>query len=242
MVERILILPDVHLTQEGYTQVYATVKRFLRYFKPHETILLGDFMDCLSLSAYDTHHKKTFEGKRFHLECEVASNELDYISEHSRRVTWLEGNHEYRVEKKILENPQENEGDLEIPIRLSLMKRNIKWVKMNQLYPVGNCYFTHGMWINGNHAKKHVTSLGCCICYGHTHNAQTYQLNMKMQEPFMAYGLGCLCNHEPFWLKGRHANWINQFATMYYNTKSGNFNLQPVNVIEGGFIYNNKQF
>jgi hypothetical protein len=66
-------------------------------------------------------------------------------------------------------------------------------------------------------------------------------LNMKMQKPIMAYGLGCLCNHAPEYMKNKPANWLNQFGVMEQDSR-GVFNLYPVNITEGQFIYNGKRY
>ena len=88
---------------------------------------------------------------------------------------------------------------------------------------------------------KHLIRLGCNVCYGHSHSTQTAMMNMRMLKPHQAYALGCLCGHSPDYMKGKPSNWINQFAIMYTGSK-GNFNLYPINIINGEFIFNNKLY
>ena len=122
MIEKILVLPDVHLTQDSYSNYYGMVKNFMRDFKPHETIILGDFMNCDSLSHWNENNKKELEDKRYQKECDFANQELDYIQRYSRRVVYLEGNHEYWVYQYLEKNPNLI-GSLEIPKKLFLMNR-----------------------------------------------------------------------------------------------------------------------
>jgi len=63
-VERIVVLPDVHLTTK-IPKPYLLTKKFIKSYKPTEIILLGDFMEVESLSSYDLSKKRKIEGKRF---------------------------------------------------------------------------------------------------------------------------------------------------------------------------------
>ena len=238
VVKSAIILPDIHLTDVVSTE-YIPVKRFIKEFKPDEIILLGDFMDVSSLSAWDYDKKRPMEGRRFGKEINRAARELDYLQEHTKKVTYIEGNHEDRVNRYLDKNP-EMEGMIEITEQLNLEKRKIKFIKMNDLYKKGNMYFTHGMYTNIHNAKKHLQALGCNICYGHQHGTQTSMQNMKMQSPHMAYALGTLGNKAPDFMKNRPANWINQFAVFYWDDKTGMFNLYPINVIKSMFMWNGK--
>jgi len=195
-------------------------------------------MDCESLSHWIMDKKRLVENKRYKIEVELANKELDFLQKHSRKVTYLEGNHECWVEQYIDKHP-EVEGMMEIPYVLNLQQRGIEYIKYNELYDCGHIAFTHGMYANKYHANKHMTTLGCNICYGHVHRVQNDMMNMKMQKPIMAYGLGCLCDHSPAYLKGRPANWINGFGICYFQ-ENDNFNLYTVNIIDGSFIWEGK--
>lgn len=170
----------------------------------------------------------------------IANKELDFLQEHAKKVTYLEGNHENWVEQYVDKHP-EMEGLIEVPIKLKLKKRGIEWHKYNTLYKVGNLYFTHGCFTGKYHAAKHLQAFGCNLVYGHSHNTQTSMQNMKMQDVYVAYGLGCLCDHEPEYMKGRPANWINSFGIVYFN-KKGNFNFYQINIIDNNFMWEGKEY
>ncbi len=240
MIKSAIILPDVHLTDKVPID-YKPVKKFIKTFKPDEVILLGDFMDVESLSAWDYDKKRPMEGRRFVKEVFNANEELDFLQKYSKKITYIEGNHEDRVSRYLDKNP-EMEGMIEIQEQLELDKREIKWIKMNDLYKKGNMYFTHGMYTNIHNARKHLQTLGCNICYGHQHGTQTSMQNMKMQEPHMAYALGTLGDKAPDYMKNRPANWINQFGVFYWNDNTGAFNLYPVNIIQNKFMWNGKEY
>jgi len=240
VVKSAIILPDVHLN-DTVPRDYTSVKGFIKDFKPDEIILLGDFMDTASFSAWDYDKKRPMEGRRWKKEVVVANKELDYLAKHTKAITYIEGNHEDRINRYLDKNP-EMEGMIELDDQLKLKDRKIKWVKMNDLYKKGDMYFTHGMWTSKYHANKHLMELGENICYGHTHKTQTAFQNQAMGKEKMAYGLGTLGDKKPDYMKNRPANWINQFAVFYWDDKSGLFNLYPVNVIKNKFMWNGKAY
>ena len=241
MIEKTIILPDVHLTDEGYASPYALAKKLIKDVQPDEIIILGDFMDCTSLSHWIENKRKLLEGRRYKKEYQLANKELDFLQKNSKKVTYLEGNHEYWVAMYLEKSPHLDDI-LNLPQVLRLKERKIEWYPMNTLYKKGKIYFTHGCYINKYHAQKMMQIYGCCICYGHTHNAQTTMMNMKMIEPIMSYGLGCLCNHSPHYMRNRPANWLCQVGYMESDRKTGNFNLTPINITDDQFIWQGKVY
>lgn len=239
-MKKVIIIPDLHLT-ESVPKDYLPVKRFIEKFKADEIIILGDFMDVSSLSAWDYDKKRLMEGRRYIKEVRCANKELDFLQKHSKKITFLEGNHENRIDRYLDKNP-EMEGIIELKEQLSLKQRKIKWVPMNDLYKLGGMYFTHGMYTNKYCAQKHLETLGCNVCFGHQHKTQTAFQNMAMQKPIMSYALGTLGDKKPDYLKNRPGNWINQFAVYYYDDKSELFNLYPINITKGRFIFDGAEY
>ena len=234
-MEKIVVLPDVHM-DTSIPKAYEVVKKFIKDFKPDKVILLGDFMDVSAFSAWDLDKKRLMEGRRWEKEVELANSELDFLQKYSKQIIYLEGNHEDRVERYLDKHP-EMEGMIEVPIVLNLKERKIDWYKMNELYKLGHCYFTHGMWINKYHAQAHMARLGCNIMYGHTHRPQSDSMSMQMQKPIRAYGLGCLCDKAAPYLKGRPSNWGTEFAVIYMD-KDKHFTRYPVEIFNNKFIFN----
>ena len=233
-----IVLPDVHINDQGYAPCYEPVKKFIKQFKPDETILLGDFADCVSLSHWNLKKRRKVEGKRHSKEIEVLDKELRYLEKYSKKIVWMEGNHENWLEQYLDQHP-ESEGSLEYTIRLK--DRKFKWIPQGQTYKLGKLYFIHGEYITMHHAKKHLMEYGCNLCYGHTHTFQTHTYSMRKQDPYVAYGLGCLCDHKPAYLKGRKGAWINQFAVVYV-ADNGQFQVYPINIINDAFYFEKKRY
>lgn len=239
-IKKVIILADVHLTQEVPDE-YKVVKKFIKSEKPDEIVLLGDYMDIESLSAWDRDKRMLMEGRRHKIECDVANRELDFLQKYAKKVTFLEGNHEWRVRRYLEKNP-EMIGMIELPMMLNLEKRGINWYPINELYDIGKMSFTHGIYTTKYHANKHLSMYGCNICYGHKHEAQTYLMNMKMQKPYMAYAMPCLCDKQPDYMQGKPTNWINGFGIMYVDEQTGEFNLYPVMIVNKQFIWEGKKY
>ena len=240
MIKRIIILPDIHM-RTTVPKPYQLVKRFIKEQKSDEIVLLGDFMDCSALSHWNKDKKRPMEGLRYKKEVALANKELDFLEKHTKKITYLEGNHENWVEQYLDKTP-EMEGLIELPKVLKLKERKIKWIKMNDLYKIGKLYATHGMYTNKYHANKHLSTLGANVVYGHIHRPQSDMMNMKMQKPHQATALGCLCSHDPEYMKNRPANWMNGFGIVYLNETTGSFNLYSINIINDRFIWNGKEY
>ena len=72
LIKSVVILPDVHVTQDGYSPVYQPVKNFIAAFEPDICILLGDFVECRAYSMYDEKKIRNRENSRYDLECKEA--------------------------------------------------------------------------------------------------------------------------------------------------------------------------
>jgi len=240
MVQKIVILPDVHLTDK-VPKEYTLTKKFIKDYKPDEIILLGDFMEVASLSSYDLCKARLIEGKRFEKELEIARLEINALCNLSKKITYLEGNHEDRIERYLDDHP-ELEGMLEIPKRLQFTQNGVHWHKMNTLIKRGKLYFTHGVYYGKYFAKKTLDDYGCSIVVGHTHRHQIMTSYPKMQKyPMICYGLGCLGDTDPSYKKNCPTGHINQFAIAEIGSK-GYFNLYPITIINNTFIYNGKEY
>jgi predicted MPP superfamily phosphohydrolase len=235
-----VILPDVHIDDKGVHKVYNPVKDFIKDFKPDLIILLGDFADGCALSNWDLSKKRKMEGRRHKNEIDNVNKELDFLQKYCKKIVWLEGNHEDRVER-YLDTHSEVEELIEYQHLCKLEERGIEWIPFNKLYQLGDLYMVHGRYTNQHHAKKHLERIGGNICYGHTHLPQVFGTNRELQKPYKSVGLGCLCDKKPEYLKGKEGNWINGFAILYMSTR-GHFNLYPIDIIKGHFYTHGKNY
>lgn len=241
-MKTIITLPDCHVG-EGLDPSYVIAKKFIKDIQPDEIILQGDFMDCASFSAWDLDKKRKMENKRWLKEVAEGKKELDWLQKNSKKVTYLGGNHEDRIERYLDKNP-ESEGLIEVQNILNLKERGIKfypWTSQ-QLYKTGKLYWTHGYYGGEHFAKKNLTVFGCNIVSGHLHKPQTYFKTAKMTEAMMSWGLGCLSSRTPDYLRGKPSTSNNGFGIAYVKD-DGTFSFYPINMSKKGhFIWNGKEY
>ena len=186
-------------------------------------ILGGDVLDMDAVSFFERDKPGLTEGKRLSDEYDAGNSWLANLEHAARRknkeakIWYCEGNHEYRVERDLDQNPRFR-GLVDVPVNLNLKKRNIQWVRSwsrGEFVKTGKMIWTHGAWITDWHAKKHVTAYGCSVGYGHTHSVQMYPLQYRGRDrTIMGKSYGCLCDYELTYMRGRPNNWQQAFGVI----------------------------
>ena len=238
----IITFPDCHIGEE-LDKAYLVAKKFAKFIKPTEIILQGDFMDCAAFSAWDLDKKRKMEGRRWKKEYAQGNKELDDLQKITKKITYLGGNHEDRVERYLDKNP-EVEGIVEVENVLRLKERGIKFIPWTsqQMYKTGKLYWTHGYYGGKYFANKNLETFGCNIVSAHLHKPQTMFKTAKMSEAIMSWGVGCLSSREPEYLRGKPSTANNGFGITYIKP-NGKFSFYPINMSkDGSFIYNGKEF
>ncbi len=235
-----VVLSDVHVDKDGVKPCYNTVKRYIARTKPDKIVLAGDFAENEPLSHWLL-SKKVRVGMVSHDdECQAIAKELDFLQKHCGEIIWLEGNHENWTEQYVEEHP-EMKGVIDYPSMLGLDDRGIKWVPQHELYWLGKLAVTHGIYLGNNHAKKHLEAFGCNIMYGHTHRSDMHTMNMVLQSTMKAWGLPCLCDKKPHFMKNKPCKWDHGFASVYV-ADNGEFNAYIIDIINNRFYFNGKSY
>ena len=223
----------------------TAVESFMKTRKFDYYINLGDFMDFDCISHHNKGKLRNVEGKRLLEDYEVGNEILDRHQKILRKknpdckFVLLEGNHEYRVERYLDENPQFT-GLVEVENALRLKERGFKYVrcyKEGTDYTLGKAHFHHGLYTPQHHAKKHVQNWGHSIFYGHVHDVQCYSLTRRGdQDTIVGQSLGCLCEYEQSYIKVNPTNWQQAFAVFDF-FPNGHFTYNVIRVIDHRFIY-----
>lgn len=243
MIRRIAILPDIHVPYSDGRTLRA-VEKYLAKHRWDELIYLGDLMDFDFISSFNRESARKLEGRRFkkdYLEAELLLREHIAIVRKKNpdcKITYLEGNHEERVQRFLDGNPNA-EGYLEVPIALHLDELGVKWIpnwSTGELYKVGKAYFSHGLYTNLYHAKKMCESFGDSVYYGHTHDVQTISVaHRAKRKTHEGHSLGCLCREDQSYMKGKPNKWQQAFGVMYV-MPDGYFNMYCVRIFNHRFI------
>lgn len=246
---------DLH----GYYQDVDAVKAFMsdmKLLQPREICLLGDMLDCGGFLAQHLTLGFVAEGE-YTFEQDVAAAN-DFLTRLQKvypkaRITYLEGNHEHRLEKWCITQTLRNSKDARMlyehfnPVTvLSLRQRGIRYVTQSEFadgvsirgtvrYGHSGCevYATHGITACKHAAFRHVERFGGNVVYGHTHRADSAIINTVASTIIGAWSPGCLSQRVRLW---NHQNQPDSWTRGYhvqFVSKSGLF--QPVNVsIVGG--------
>jgi len=237
---RVVLLPDIHHPYYE-KKTFGAVKSFVKWFKPHTLILLGDAMNMDSVS----HWLRSQENRRYletlRLKKEYSSfikdilNPLEKAVPSSCKKIYMGGNHEDWVEQLLDKEPQ-LEGCIEIPQGLNLKERGWKWIpyldrsirgRMSKnFYDIGKLRVFHGAYTNKHHSSKTADVHSKSIVYGHTHDVQTHTKVFAddLSSFHIAQAIGCLCQKNLPYLKGNPNNWVNAFGIVYVRP-NGDYNV-----------------
>lgn len=221
----VVVLPDLHIPYHD-KKVLECVLRAIEYLQPYKTVVLGDWLDCDSFSK---HPKKTMrelkavEYRRDEIDpCNVI---LDEIQNWCKKLVFIEGNHEFRVERMAAEfgailGP--DIFDLMSPqTLLSAGRTNFEWVPYGECLPrheiTPNLIAVHG-WSHSTHAAAtHLKQAKTCsIVHGHTHRyGVASSRNALTGEIYRGWSPGCLSKLQPMYRHQSPTNWCNGFSIIY---------------------------
>ncbi len=242
-VSRGLIFTDVHLDHLADEHpAYTLVKKFAEDWKPDWIANLGDWMDLSYLSSFSKEDNLDNERRRLGKDVDLANRELDFWHGITPDHTFLQGNHDERLDRMIAKMPA-LEWIASADKLLKFKERGVDYYPAReQPHKRGKLNMIHGWYTNRYHAMKHLDQMSGNIVYGHVHVFQTASRTLAaMSEEIAAWSLGCLCDKAPGYLKGRPSSWNHGFAVVYMD-ELGNFNLYPIRIIHGSFIWEGRRY
>jgi predicted phosphodiesterase len=236
--QTIAIVCDVHVPDHDRPTVRAFFE-WCKHNKPDEIILAGDILELESCSG----HGKIVRPPLLLEDRDAGRSFLDDVRKHNprARLTYLEGNHETRLARKVVDRIPELSGAVSLPEMLELRQRGIAWHPYGEVIRRGKLGITHGAWTPTHHAKKHLEEFGCSIAYGHTHRPQTYTRGKVGGTTYGAFGLPCMRTLNPAWLNNHPSGWMHGFGILYV-MPTGHFNLYTVMMHGGRFIYGGREY
>lgn len=187
---RRLLIPDVHAPFHD-TKAVAIAMQILRDFKPDEVVILGDFWDCYCLSDYTQDPMKTFKV----LEEELVEGRelLKKIVAMSGSVTFIQGNHEFRVDRYINTFASKLGGMYSVREILGVPK-SVRWIPWGpkNFHRCGKLVATHGSLCGIHPSIAMLRKYGSSVVFGHTHMIQEHHIVNVQGEDFAAYNIGWL--------------------------------------------------
>lgn len=239
-ITKAIVLPDIHVPYEDTAALRAVEAYMADHRREWDRVVyLGDVLDLDCISSHNLNNLQAVEGKRIERDYKAAGVMLDRHRKAAPRAefTWIEGNHEDRVNRYIAARPQ-LQGMIEVPNALDLDGRGIEWVPFwskGVKLSIGKARFIHGRYTNKYHAHKHLERYGDNIFYGHTHDVQniTHEYDDRHSTP-AAQSLGCLCGPLD-WMQGAPDKWQQAFATFYF-FPDGYFTYYVTRIFKARFV------
>jgi hypothetical protein len=247
-MQKWIVLPDLQIPFEDH-RTLAAVEAFMKDVQASDEpftgwLQLGDLLDFDELSRYHageegsvaTELQESYEGGNRFLD---RHQKIMRAGCKSARFVLLEGNHDYRAYDCARKDDYKKfRGYLNYETMLNLKDRGIKWVrswKDGKTFQLGKANFTHGIYTNQYHAKKMVQNFGTNIYYGHLHDVMEMpQIQRGNDKTMVGKSLGCLCDYNQSYLKGRPTNWQQAFA-IFYIFPDGNFTEHTIRIFKHRF-------
>lgn len=241
---------DMH----GMMMDKAAVSAFLADLKtldPDEVVLGGDIVECGGWLAknqpigYVAMCDYTYQE-----DVEAANWFLDQIQTLAPRATihYLEGNHEDRVERWIVDQTMAQKRDAEFlrdafspKAMLRLNDRGIKYYRRTEIYEdglprgwikLGKMHFTHELGGGKNAARDAAVKTGANVMFFHTHRTDAATVVFPGIGLVKAFNPGCLCMCQPVWRHSDPTSWSQGYAVEVISA-SGHFQYIHVPIWKG---------
>lgn len=233
---------DIHIDPMGEEHSSWTVaKKFLRDFQPDYIVFGGDTCSVDSISYYNNRKPRLAEGRRYSDDVAATRRQLRLVQKYNpdARYYYLIGNHEFRVQRYIDENPA-MEGTMDWAVDVGLRSDfGMDVVEFNRVLRIGKVSIIHGWYWTLNHAKKTVLQYGDNIFYGHVHEHQVAVHNYQAEEsglPTMAMSVGCLSAINPDYRLNMPTRFQNGLLIIDLH-RDGTFSPHHVMIINGVLSY-----
>lgn len=246
-VFKVIVLPDLHIPEHD-ERALASVIKFMKDYKPHSVVFLGDTLEMNGVSHWDP---RDTAPKRIVPEIKIARKIIDEVieaaGENCVEKVFLIGNHEFWLNDYIAKKaPEFLDGigdlgvDLSIEGLLKLKENNFKIVPLNEILKIGASHYIHGWYTGTHHAKKTLDAIGSSVYYGHVHDVQSHS-STTVKGLKEAMSLGCLRTLNAPFLKGKPNNWVHSFGVFDIFLDGSYTRYAPI-IINGQFSFNGKVY
>ena len=228
-----VIANDVH----GQMMDRPAVEAFLRDLKEwdaDEVVLNGDIVECGGFLA--AHHTLGYVAQTsYSWQEDIAAGNwlLDEIAKAAPRakIHYIEGNHEDRIERWIVDQTMRHQRDSEFlrtllspHTLLRLEERGVTYYRRGEhqipgLPPgwikLGKIFFVHELGGGKNAASAAVGRTAGNVVYAHTHTEDTASAVLPGVGLVKAWNPGCLCQRQPLWRHSNPTGWSHGYAVQF---------------------------
>ena len=228
-----VIACDVH----GQMMDRPAVEAFLRDLKDwdaDEVILNGDIIECGGFLA--AHHTLGYVAQTaYSWQDDIAAGNwfLDEIQKAAPRakIHYLEGNHEDRIERWIVDQTMRHQRDSEFlrtllspEILLRLKNRGVSYYRRGEYYvqglppgwiKLGKIFFVHELGGGKNAASAAVNRTAGNVVYAHNHQEDSSTAVLPGVGLVKAWNPGCLCERQPLWRHSNPTGWSQGYGVQF---------------------------
>ncbi len=247
-LERVFVFSDLQIPYHSASALSIALQRCKDY-KPTHCVIIGDYMDYSALLGKAKQRQinlTTEELKSLDLEFLAAGkvlNEIEVVLPAGCVKYFIKGNHEDRADG-ILHKPDGEywRKHIDIDARLGLSALGWKITKYTDKIKLGKLNYTHGYYFGMHHAMQHARVYCENVLFGHSHQIQTFTMPTPARElSFWAASIGCLCDTNPEWQKGKPNSWDHAWAEVDY-LPDGSFFPHIHRIIKGKCIADGKLY
>ena len=234
------IISDIHFPYQDDKAVNIALK-INQKMRPAEVIINGDMLDFPQVSRFtmDPDVHQTLE-RDINMSIEFIKKLQRYSS-----VTVIEGNHEIRLNKYILENAPELKSLVSLEAILSNnLDDDIKYIdaigKESMYWYDDSILIGHFNRVSKNSAytaKLLVEQYKCNIIQAHVHRLGSHYFT-GYKETLVGFEMGCLCSIYPEYMA--KPNWQQGF--LMYNRIGSNTEIETIHIADGKALYRGKEY
>lgn len=224
---------DIH----GMRMDKAAVGAFLQdveAWRPDEVIIGGDLVECGGwLAKHQPVGFVAYSDYSYQQDIVAANWFLDELQSRApgAKIFYIEGNHEDRVERWIVDQVASAQRDGEFleklispRILLRLEERGIQYFRRGENYvkgapngwiKLGKVFYTHTLGTGKNAARDAAEKAGGNVVYFCTHRPDASTPNKPGIGAYSAYNPGCLCELQPMWMNSRTTDWSHGYGVEF---------------------------
>jgi len=241
---------DVHgmrMDVAAVNAMLADVKRL----NPDEIVIGGDLLECGGwLAKHQTIGFVATCDYTYQEDVMAANRFLDELRAAAPRavIHYIEGNHEDRVERWVVDQVLASKRDAEFLMSLvspaallRLKERDIAYYRRTEIYgdglprgwiQLGKMFYTHSLTYSANAARDAAQKTAGNVTYFCTHREDMATIVFPAVGLVKAMNPGCLSQMQPIWKHSNPTSWSQGYQVEYI-AASGNFQVIHVPIWRG---------
>lgn len=242
-LEAVLFVPDCHHPFADM-RAWRLMLNVAKDLKPKHLIVIGDFLDCYSVSSYSKDPSRLANLPQEVAAGNKALDQLDNLK--AKNKIYIGGNHEDRLQRYLADKAPELFDFVSIPKIMKLAERGWKYVAYKDHTKLGKVNLTHDVGTAGRYATyKALDTFQHSVITGHTHRLGYVVEGNATGEVKLSASFGWLGDaskvdymHKMLVAK----NWALGFGVGYLDPASGAIYTTPIPIVNYTACFNGKLY